>query len=85
MRQSQLWHVKSKGMWAALVGGLQLVVRQDGKFAHFLISKPKSSDETVVEFLLRSGTREDVGAAMTAAEMEARRLEMRFAAMRQAA
>ncbi len=85
MRQSQLWHVTSQGIWAALVGGLKLVVRQDGHFARFLISRPTSNDDPVFDMLLLSGTREDVGAAMIAAETEARRLEGRFAAMRQAA
>ena len=85
MKQSQLWHTTSQGIWAALVGGLKLVVRQNGRFARFLISKPKSTDDLVCEMLLLSGTREDVGAAMIAAEAEAHRLEGRFAAMRHAA
>ena len=85
MRQSQTWEVQSQGTWTAEVGSLKLVVLQCEKWARFLISRPKSGNDTMPDALLRSGARDDVGTAMAAAETEARRLEAVFMTMDRAA
>ncbi len=75
MRDGQGWQVHSKGTWVATRGTLKLAVMQGERWARFLVSKTEAGVDSVSEILVRSGNREDVGAAMAAAEFEARRLQ----------
>ena len=75
MGQGRMWHVQSRGIWASEVGSLKLLVVQCDNWARFLISRPAAGTDAGSDVLLRSGTRDDVGAAMAAVEAEARRLQ----------
>ncbi|CAH2603966.1 conserved protein of unknown function [Rhodovastum atsumiense] len=85
MTQEQKWQPRREGGWVARIGALKLLVLPGETWVRYLILRPEENDDPPSEVLLRSGTKEDIGAAMQAAETDAGKLEAHFAALHRAA